>query len=145
MEVKTFIGFENHELVLKQRPKNTDGGKLGWVIFDNWAPKASDPPPPNMKNPGPRNDSNSSATIDKDAMKKMVFVSGLKAEIQEKELLAKFSDLVGLEDSALIERIVLAKKGTVVIHFLDAKSIAAFIQKHSGKELLGDKIRLSQG
>ena len=124
MEVKTFIGFENHELVLKQRPKNTDGGKLGWVIFDNWAPKASDPPPPNMKNPGPRNDSNSSATIDKDAMKKMVFVSGLKAEIQEKELLAKFSDLVGLEDT---------------------KSIAAFIQKHSGKELLGDKISLSQG
>ena len=98
-----------------------------------------------MKNPGPRNDSNSSATIDKDAMKKMVFVSGLKAEIQEKELLAKFSDLVGLEDSALIERVVLAKKGTVVVHFIDVKNIAAFIQKHSGKELLGDKIRLSQG
>ena len=137
MEVKTFIGFENHELVLKQRPKNTEGGKLGWAIFDNWSPKASDPPP-NMRNPGPRNDTNTPAAIDKNAMKKMMFVSGLKAELQEKELLNKFSDLVGLEDSALIERVVLAKKGTVVVHFIDVKNIAAFIQKHSGKELLGN-------
>ena len=87
-----------------------------------------------------------SATIDVNAMKKMVFVSGINREIEKAELETKIkSDLIGLEDHLLIEKFVVAKKGTVVLHFCDSKDIAAFIQKYARKEFLGVKIRLSQG
>lgn len=145
MEVKTFIGFENHELVLKQRQKNTDNGNFGWIIFDKWTPKASDPPLEQTR-PGPKPDTSVSATIDINAMKKMVFVSGINSEIEKTELENKIkSDLIGQEDHLLIEKAKVAKKGTVVLYFHDSKDIAAFIQKYAGKEFLGVKIRLSQG
>ena len=145
MEVKTFIGFENHELVLKQRQKNTDHGQFGWIIFDKWTPKASDPPIEQTR-PGPKPDSSVSATIDINAMKKMVFVSGIPREIEKDELETKVkADLISLEDRLLIDKVMVAKKGTVVLHFFDSKDIAGFIQKYAGKEFLGVKIRLSQG
>ena len=79
-------------------------------------------------------------------MKKMVFVSGIMAEIEKNEIENKVkTDLVGIEDHSLIEKVMVAKKGTVILHFIDSKDIGAFIQKYAGKEFLGSKIRLSQG
>ena len=145
MDVNTYIGFEEHELVLKQKQIDSDGNKFGWIIYDKWAPKVSDPSPSITKS-GHRAESKASNTIDLNAMKHRVFVSGIKASIGQAEVENKLrSDLIGKEDHTLIEKVTVAKKGTYVLHFLHTKDIPAFIKKYSGNDFLGGKVRPSQG
>ena len=148
MDVNTFIGFQGHDLVLKQKQKNQNGEKFGWVIYDKWTPKVTDQIVGVKKAARGGTNNNSSKQIDLNAMKRLVFVSisGSSGETQGADLEAKLkADLMGQEDSLLIEKVTINKKGSAVLHFLDEKTIKAFIQKYSGKDFLGGKVKLSQG
>ena len=145
MDVNTFIGFEEHELVLKQKQKDLDGKRFNWVIFDKWSPKVSDPSP-SVRKAGNKSDTNSSNAIAVDAMKQMVFISGIKGQINNNEIEDKLmSDFIGIEDKLLIEKVAVAKKGTLVLHLVKDTDPACFVKKYSGNEFLGEKMRLSQG
>ena len=147
MEVNTYIGFQGHELVLKQKQKNLSGERFGWVIYDKWTPKITDQTPA-AKKTITRSDTNASKQINLNAMKQMVFVSisGFTGETHGGEMETKLkSDLIGQEDHVLIEKVTTPKMGSAVLHFHNDQSIMAFIQKYSGKDFLGGKVKLSQG
>ena len=142
MNVNTWIGFEGHALVLKQKEKDVDAKKFSWNLFDTWTPKVTDPPPNIKKNLGNTN-SAASKVIKKDATCRMLFFSGHKGVDDKAEFETKLkTELLGQEDLELIEKISAARKGTFVLHFRDQKSITAFKNKYSGQEFLGGKIRL---
>jgi hypothetical protein len=74
----------------------------------------------------------------------MVFLSGHKNDMSFPELEKKLRDeLIGQEDLLLIEKFSAARKGTVVLHFLEQNTITAFKSKYVGKDFLGGKVRLS--
>ena len=143
MNVNTWIGFEGHTLVLKQKEKDAGGQKFSWHIFDSWTPKVTDPPPNLKKNPN-KTTSAESRIIEKDAPNKMLVFSGHKGADELSEFESKLkSELLGQEDFELIEKISPARKGSFVLHFYDQKSSTAFKNKYSGQEFLGGKIRLA--
>ena len=143
MNVNTWIGFEGHALVLKQKEKDLEGKKYAWNIFDSWSPKVTDPQPVSKKSAG-KAVSAESKVIDKNATSKMLFISGHRGVDNVTEFESKLkSDLLGQEDLKLIEKVSSARKGTFVLHFHDQKLIAAFKNKYSGHDFLGGKIRFT--
>ena len=146
MNVNTWIGFENHSLVLKQKEKDVEGKKFSWIIFDQWTPRVTDPPP-NQKKNASRGDlvAAESKVLNKEATSKMIFFYGHKKNfdnIAEFELNLK-SEFLGQEDRDLIEKVTAARKGTFVLYFHDKNAVAAFKNKYSGHEFHGGKIRLT--
>ena len=143
MNVNTWIGFEDHALVLKQKEKDTEGSKFSWNIFDSWTPKVTDPPPTLKKNAN-KAASAESRSIDKEVTSKMLFISGHKNVVDAAEFENKLkSELVGQEDHSLIERISPARRGNFVLHFQDKNAVMAFKNKYSGQDFLGGKVNLT--
>ena len=145
MNVNTWIGFENHSLVLKQKEKDVEGKKFSWIIFDQWTPRVTDPPLNQKTNDRKGNlPATESKVLSKDATSKMIFFSGHKNldNIAEFELKLK-AEFLGQEDRELIEKVTAARKGTFVLHFHDKNAISAFKTKYSGHEFHGGKIRLT--
>ena len=145
MNVNTWIGFENHSLVLKQKEKDIEGKKFSWTIFDQWTPKVTDPPPTQKKN-GSKGSviAAESKALNKDATSKMIFFSGHKNLDNVAEFEHKLkSEFLGQEDGGLIEKVTAARRGTFVLHFRDKNAVTAFKSKYSGQEFHGGKIRLT--
>ena len=146
MSVSTFIGFQGYDLVLKQKQKNADGGRFGWVIYDKWTPKVTDQISSSQKVNSRSDTASASTSIDLNAMKRMVFISGFSSELDGPDTVNMVkTSLVGEEDYVLIEKIECPKKNSVVIYFHEDKVIPAFVKKYSNKEFLGARARLSQG
>ena len=144
MNVSTYIGFEKHELVLKQKQKDTVTQKFGWVVFDKWQPQASE----NLQvhHQSSASTTSSSPAIAVDALANTVFIHGVKTEISsqetEKQVLA---ELIEPEDKQLLEKVVAPKNGIVILYIKSGTDGKALCLKYDGKEYKGTKRKVSQG
>ena len=55
------------------------------------------------------------------------------------------ADFIGIEDSLHIEKVTVAKKGTVILHFSSEANISAIVKKYQGNEIMGHNDKFSEG
>ena len=97
MNVSTYIGFEKHQLVIKQKQKDTSSQKFGWVVFDSWYPQVTDNLPTN--NQTSTSSLGASPAIAADALSNLIFISGVKMDTSKEETeLQILTNFLGTED-----------------------------------------------
>ena len=144
LNVSTYIGFEKHQLVLKQKQKDTNNQKFGWVIFDSWYPQVTD----NLQVNHQTSASNigASPAIAVDALSNLIFIAGVKMDTSKEETETQLlTDFLGAEDKQLVEKVVVPKNGVAILHLNTGTDAKALSLKYDGREFKGINVKVSQG
>ena len=109
LNVSTYIGFEKHQLVLKQKQKDTSTQKFGWVVFDSWFPQVTDHLQATHQTSS--NSIGASPAIAVDVLSNLIFISGIRMDSSKEETEQQILTIfLGTEDSQLVEKAVVPKK-----------------------------------
>ena len=146
LNVNTYIGFEGHELVLKQKQKDTATQKFGWVVFDRWHPHATEHSHANLNQQISGASIGASQAIAVDALSHMIFITGIKTDTSKEVVENNFvSEFIGTEDRQMVERAVMPKAGNAILHLISGADAKALSLKYNGKEFKGAILKVSPG
>ena len=123
--LNTWVGFDGHRLVIKQKRKDDGPTKFGWEEFDFWIPTTKDPAP-RPRGANTRQIPTPSPALAKDSMKKMVFATKVKSDLVGQPLIDKLlNEYVQAEDGDMVTQIEVVKKHMVIFHLATEAQLEA--------------------
>lgn len=143
-KLNTWVGFDGHKLVIKQKKKDEGSTKFGWEEFDFWIPSINDPLPA-PKGVNVRQNTVPSPPLSKETLRKMIFATKVKSELTGQQLIDKLNaEFIQPEDKDIIDHIEFVKKGMIIFHLTSDAHAEPFVAKYKDIDFCSAKVSISK-